>query len=86
MLNNFDRRVLGYFETSADMVAAKAGMNQVAVCFCNTAIDDEEGGTFAFRRFTVEAPSPDGLNIFAATGAGGGTGFWIRIGPFLTSP
>jgi hypothetical protein len=82
MSNNFKKRNVGYFDSTADMVAAKAGQNMVAICAGLHSPGDDQGGVFVFRRALLIA---DGLNIFAATGAGGTNGFWQRLPPILVN-
>jgi hypothetical protein len=77
MSNNFKRRSFGYFNTVADMVAAKAGQNMVAVAAGFIAIGDGGGGIFMFRRSA--SLFADGINVFNATGAGGSSPFWVRV-------
>jgi len=77
MSKNFDRRGLGYYDTISQMVLRKTGQNQVAVCAGGTTLGDGGGGVFFFiRNANLVA---DDVDIFAATGAGGSDGFWVRV-------
>lgn len=77
MSNNYNRRALGYFSTVTDMVAAKSGQNAVAVAAGLAAIGDGGGGVFLFRRSSTLVA--DDIDVFAATGATGSNGFWVRV-------
>lgn len=77
MSNNYNRRALGYYATLTDLIAAKSGQNAVAVVGGQTVLGDGGGGVFIFRRSNTLVA--DDIDVYAATGAGGTNGFWVRV-------